>query len=80
MTTPNTDPIFASEAQEVFSPEDRVYLAEKSENSATPLAEGTEGTYRGHIRERLAVVDWDTPSGEPFRVSVPFAEIRQLYR
>lgn len=76
MKTLNTDPIFAPEAQEVFVPGERVFLTR-----AVPDAnEGAEATYAGHLNERLAVLDFDTPSGEPFRVSVPFDSVKNLYR
>ena len=76
MTKLDTGPLFASEAQEMFSPGDRVYLVD----GYGPVGEGAEGMYAGHLRERLAVVDFDTPSGEPFRVAVPFNHVRQVYR
>ena len=76
MTTAlNTEPLFSPEAQEVFTPGDRVYLI----SDTTNLNEGTEGTYLGRLSHE-AIVDWDTPSGEPYRSGVPFEAVRQLYR
>ena len=71
----DTDPYFAPEAQEVFTEDCRVYAVE----STICVGEGAEGTYRGR-RKSLAVVDWDTPSGEGFRESVHWDKIRNLYR
>lgn len=71
----NTEPLFAPEAQESFSPGDRVYLIYDSGE----LGEGAEGTYQGHLGERTAVIDFDTPSGKPYRLAVHFANVRQLY-
>lgn len=72
----DTDPIFASEAQETFTPGSRVYLI-----ADVPVCKaGGEGVYAGHLRERLAVIDLDTPSGEPYRISVGFDLVRNLYR
>lgn len=71
----NTDPVFESEAQEVFAPGCRVYVVEPTTN----LGKGTEGTYVGKVYG-VACVDWDTPSGEPYRSTAPFSAIRNLYR
>ena len=72
----STDPLFAEEAQEVFTVGARVFLLD-----ATPdLGEGAEGTYVGHLRERVAVVDWDTNAETPYRASVSFRYVRNLYR
>lgn len=73
----NTDPIFASEAQESFTPAQRVFAIEDT----LTVTKGAEGTYRGSVQnDRMAVIDWDTPSGEGFREAVPFAQIKSLYR
>lgn len=69
------DPHFSSEAQEVFTAGCRVYTVSATIN----LGEGTEGTYVGRLGHE-AIVDWDTPSGEPFRSGAPFDAIRNLYR
>lgn len=75
----NTEPIFAPEAQETFVEGCRVFVT-TSAHAHTGIGEGAEGTYRGHLRERLAVIDFDTPSGEPYRASLPFDAIKNLYR
>lgn len=72
------EPIFAPEAQETFTAGSRVYVIVGVVH--TGIGEGAEGTYRGHLRERLAVIDFDTPSGEPYRASIPFDAVRNLYR
>lgn len=75
MTALNTDPVFESEAQEVFTPGCRVFTVDDTTN----LGKGADGTYVGKYGG-VAVVDWDTPSGEPFRSTAPFTAIRNLYR
>jgi hypothetical protein len=72
----NTDPHFAPEAQESFVPGGRVFAV----SNTTNVREGAEGIYRGHLNKRVAVVDWDTPSGEGFREAVGFDVIKNLYR
>jgi hypothetical protein len=69
-------PLFAPEAQEVFTADCRVYLV----GATVDVGAGAEGTYRGNLQGSLAVIDFDTPSGEPFRCSVPFDLVRSLYR
>lgn len=76
MTALKTDPIFAPEAQEVFVLGERVFVTE----TYIAIGKGAEGVYRGHLEERYAVVDFDTPSGEPYRLTVPFDILRNLYR
>lgn len=77
MTALDNSPFFSSEAQEAFTEGCRVFLV-----ADTPiLKEGAEGTYAGHVQHaRLAVIDWDTPSGKPYRVAVPFDALKNLYR
>lgn len=72
----NTEPIFAPEAQETFTADCRVFAIENTQT----VKEGAEGVYRGHLDERLAVIDWDTPSGRGFREAVSFDRIKNLYR
>lgn len=74
----NIEPIFAAAAQESFAPSDRVFAVAAVHHVG--IGEGAEGTYLGHLNEMQAVVDWDTPSGEPYRASLPFDAIRQLYK
>lgn len=76
MATLDTTPHFASEAQEMFTAGDRIYTPD----GTTVAGEGTEGAYIGRLDDRRAVVEWDTPSGEPYRETVRFDAIRQLYR
>ena len=77
MTDLNTEPHFASEAQETFTEGSRVYLVADTVN----LREGAEGTYLGRLGNE-AIVDWDTPSKEPraYVSGAPFAAVRNLYR
>lgn len=70
------DPHFASEAQEAFTAGARVYLVADT----LAVKAGAEGAYVGRFGS-AAVVDFDTPSGEPYRVGdVPFDCLRNLYR
>jgi hypothetical protein len=71
-----TDPIFSSEAQETFTVGSDVYLTKDQPS----LPQGAEGVYAGHLRERLAVIDFATPSGTAYRISVPFDAVKNLYR
>lgn len=73
-----TDPHFSSEAQETFTKGSRVYVTAEP-NVARPVGKGAEGEYVGRYG-RLAVVDFDTPSGEPWRLALDFDSIRNLYR
>jgi hypothetical protein len=71
----DTDPVFAPEAQEVFTEGCRVFVIADT----YCVREGSEGSYEGHWRNG-AVVRWDTPDGNGYRETVPFASIKNLYR
>lgn len=71
----NTEPLFASEAQETFTPGARVFAI----GDTVTVGKGAEGVYRG-TWQGLAVIDWDTPSGEGFTEAVAFSLVRNLYR
>lgn len=78
MTALDLDPHFSSEAQETFTVGSRVFTVIEP-TSTVPLGKGTEGVYAGRFGN-LAVIDFDTPSGEPWRLSLSFDAIRNLYR
>jgi hypothetical protein len=73
----DTNPYFSDEAQEVFTVNCDVYV--KTAVPHTGLPEGAEGVYRGRFN-RSAVIDFKTPSGNPYRVALSFDSIRNLYR
>lgn len=75
MTSLDTDPFFASEAQETFTAGSRIFAVADTH----VVKRGAEGVYLGRTAHG-ALVGWDTPSGEPYRESVPFAALRNLYR
>lgn len=73
----DVEPHFASEAQETFTVGSRVFAVEPT----VIVGKGAEGVYVGRVGEYGgAVVDWDTPSGEPYRETADFGRIRNLYR
>jgi hypothetical protein len=73
--TLDTEPYFDAESQEVRTEGERVYLIEDT----TVAHEGSEGVYLGRSGHG-ALVGLDTPSGEPYKVTLPFASLRSLYR
>ncbi|HSV08561.1 MAG TPA: hypothetical protein VLI07_18740 [Candidatus Binatus sp.] len=77
MTDLDTEPYFASEAQETFTEGCRVFAPQ---GYGSFLGAGSEGTYVGRHPRHGAVVRWDTIDGAGMIASIPWERVKNLYR